>query len=241
MTAPPLVVEGAGKRYGDVVALDDVSLRVDGGVVGLLGANGAGKSTLMRAVLDLVPLDVGTIRVDGLDSVADGVEARRRVGYLPEELRLYDRLTGVELLELVLGLKGLPTDRSTLEAELAGAGLAGAAGLLIAEYSLGMRKKLALASALAGAPRLVVLDEPLNGLDTEAMRALRLRLRRMAEEGIAVLLSSHVMSFVERVCDRLIVLRAGRVVAEGDTEELRRAADLPSAAFEDVFLRLAVD
>ncbi|MEM8932599.1 MAG: ABC transporter ATP-binding protein, partial [Acidobacteriota bacterium] len=172
-SALPLEVLQATKRYGEVVALDDVSLRVEGGIFGLLGANGAGKSTLMKAIVDLVPLDTGTIRVRGADSTRD-LEARRITGYLPEELRLYDRLTFAEFLELVDGLRGPGGGAGERREWLEWFGLWPYRDLLVAEGSLGMRKKIGLAAALVGGPRLVILDEPLNGLDTESMRRLRL-------------------------------------------------------------------
>ncbi|MEM9597251.1 MAG: ABC transporter ATP-binding protein, partial [Acidobacteriota bacterium] len=179
---PPLAVRGATKRYGETVALEDVSFEVQGGLFGLLGANGAGKSTLFRAVVDLAGLDSGTIEVAGLDARRQGVEARRGVGYLPEELRLYERLTGGELLELVGGLRGTD-DRQERQDWLDAFDLGDRGDVLIGEYSLGMRKKIGLAAALLGSPPLVLLDEPLNGLDTESMRRLRLRLQAMAKAG----------------------------------------------------------
>lgn len=238
--APALEIREVVKRYGETVALDGVSFDVDGGIFGLLGANGAGKSTLYRAILDTVVLDGGEIRVHGLDVRRKGPEARRRVGYLPEELRLYDRLTGWELLDLVAGLASRGTVEERLE-WLEYFGLAGHRDVLVGEYSLGMRKKIGLAAALMGRPPLVLLDEPLNGLDTVSMRKLRLRLEEMAEEGCTVVLSSHVMSFVERICGRMAILRRGRLAALGTAEEVREASGLGDyAPFEDVFLELAL-
>ena len=239
-SAPALVVENVTKTYGDLRALDDVSLAVEGGIFGLLGANGAGKSTLFQAILHLIEIDSGRIAVDGLDTRTDSVAARRRVGYLAEEPQLYGRLTGLELLEFVAGLRGLTNEpeRVDLLEEL---GMARHADQLIAEYSLGMRKKIALITALMGRPRLVLLDEPLNGLDTEHMRRLRLRIERMAADGTVFVLSSHVMAFVERICDRMAILRHGRIAALGTPEDLRAQAGLPGAPFEDVFLRLAIE
>ncbi|MEM8993816.1 MAG: ABC transporter ATP-binding protein [Acidobacteriota bacterium] len=232
-------VRSAIKRYGDFEALSEVSFSVDGGIFGLLGANGAGKSTLFKATVGLIRLDGGEILIDGLDAQRDGLEVRRRLGYLPEDLELYDRLTGLELLELVAGLKGLDDVDERLE-WLSFFQLDAAKDQLISGYSLGMRKKIGLASALLGSPRLVLLDEPLNGLDTDSMRRLRLRMEAMAKAGTTFIVSSHVMAFVERVCDRLVILKRGRAVAAGTPEELRRetAFDGP---FEDLFLSLAVD
>ncbi|MEM9555528.1 MAG: ABC transporter ATP-binding protein [Acidobacteriota bacterium] len=242
--APVLEIEGAGKNFGDVVALDDVSLTVDGGIVGLLGANGAGKSTLFRAVLDLVRLDQGSVRVHGVDPRRDGADAslaaRRRIGYLPEDLHLYDRLTGRETLELVAGLRGVD-DPDEPTRQLHAFGLDAKADARVGGYSLGQRKKLGLAVAFLGTPPLILLDEPLNGLDAVAMRDLRRRIESMADSGTTFLLSSHVMAFVERICPRVAILREGRLVADDSPDALRRRLGHDEAPFEDVFLALAVD
>ena len=234
---PVLLVEGAVKRFGDTVALGGVDLRVEGGVHGLLGGNGAGKSTLFRALLDLVRLDEGRLIIGGHDTVRAGREARSQLGYLPEDLVLEERLTGWEHLELVAALKGLDNvdERSEL---LDYFDLDESRHQLMGGYSLGMRKKIGLAAALMGSPRLALLDEPLNGLDTEHMRRLRLRIESMKEGGTTFLVSSHVMSFVERVCDSMTILAQGKVVAEGTVHDVRATAGLEDAPFEDVFLAL---
>jgi len=235
-----LEVEHVSKRYGAVSALEDVSFTAGGEVFGLLGGNGAGKSTLFRAILHLLDPDQGRIRVAGHDARTESLAVRRVVGYLPEEPVLDERLTGAELLCFVAGLRGLDNahEQRALLAELS---LEAQADKLIADYSLGMRKKVALIAALMGRPRVVLLDEPLNGLDTEHMRRLRLRIEAMVEAGTTVILSSHVMSFVERVCQRVAILRRGRLSALGTTADLRREAGMPDQPFEDVFLHLASD
>ncbi len=238
MSSPILDVEEVTKTYDGTPALDQLTFSVSGGIFGLLGANGAGKSTLFRSILDLARPDAGSIRVAGHDVVRDALSARPLVGYLPEDLDLDDFLTGSELLELVAGLRGLdnPEERQEL---LTYFGIDHAADQLIRGYSLGMRKKLGIAAALLGPPRLVLLDEPLNGLDTEHMRKFRQRIRALAAEGTTFVLSSHVMAFVERVCDRMAVLRRGQLVIEGTADDLRRRAGMPDEPFEDVFLSLA--
>jgi len=238
--APLLQIEGVSKHYGTTKALDDVSLHIDGGIFGLLGANGAGKSTLFRALLDLVRLDQGHIRVGGHDTVREGVEARRLMGYLPENLLLDDRLTAWEHLEFVAGLRELDNEEERC-ALLDEFGLDDSRHRLMGGYSLGMRKKTGLAAALMGAPRLVLLDEPLNGLDTEHMRRLRERIEAMAAAGTTFLVSSHVMAFVERICRKLAILKQGRIVAQGTVVEVREQAGMADEPFEDVFLALAVD
>ena len=233
-----LVVESVTKRYGETLAVDGVSLRVaEGEVYALLGANGAGKSTLIRMMTGLSEPDSGSVRVCGEEMRKRPLAAKRCVGYLPEELYFYQRLTGREYLRLVAGLKGADPDGVEAEAEFFE--LKAVEGKWVGGYSLGMRKKLGLAAGFLGSPRLLVLDEPLNGLDVEMMRKLRLRIEREREAGAAFIISSHVMSFVERSADRAGVMSAGRVVAEGSPAELRRLAGMPDEPFEDVFFRLA--
>lgn len=231
-------VEEAAKSYGEVRAVAGVSLSVAAGEsYSLVGANGAGKSTLMRMIVGLSEPDEGRVTVCGEPLRRRPLAAKRRLGYLPEELYFYQRLTGREYLRLVGGLKGVE-DGST-ERELEFFELSAVADKWVGGYSLGMRKKLGLAAAFAGAPRVLVLDEPLNGLDVEMMRKLRERIERERDAGRAFLISSHVMSFVERVADRVGVMRGGRLVAEGSPAELRERVSMTDAPFEDVFFRLA--
>ncbi|MEM8962970.1 MAG: ABC transporter ATP-binding protein [Acidobacteriota bacterium] len=237
---PALRVHEATKSWGDTLALDTVSFSVDGGIFGLLGGNGAGKSTLLRAIVHLTALDRGTIEIRGFDSVRDTLDARHQVGYLPEEPVYYERLTGWEYLQLIAGLKKLDNadERAELLSHL-GLSPEVARTERIGNYSLGMRKKIGLTAALMGSPPLILLDEPLNGLDTDAMRRLRLRLETLASSGSTIVLSSHVMSFVERVCERMVILKAGRVAALGSPADIRQQSSCSDSPFEDVFLDLA--
>jgi len=238
--ASPLVeVEGVTKRYGALTAVDSVSFTVGAEVFGLLGSNGAGKSTTIKMLVGLLSPDRGEIRLAGHDVRADGIEARRAVGYLPEELELYERLTGREFLRFVSGLKGAPPDDAVIEAELDALGILDKADHLIKEYSLGMKKKTGLIAAFLGAPRVLVLDEPLNALDARSMRLVENRLLAFRDAGGAVILSSHVMAFVERVCSRALVLRSGRTAALGAPAELRAESGLADAPFDDVFFHFA--
>jgi ABC-2 type transport system ATP-binding protein len=232
-----LLVEEVTKRYGETLAVDGVSLRVGAGeVYALLGANGAGKSTLIRMMTGLAEPDSGGVMVCGEEMRRRPLAAKRHVGYLPEELYFYQRLTGREYLRLVAGLKGAGEARVSEEVEFFE--LRAVEGKWVGGYSLGMRKKLGLAAAFVGEPSVLVLDEPLNGLDVEMMRKLRLRVERERAAGRAFVVSSHVMSFVERVADRAGVMRSGRFAAEGTPAELRRRAGMPDEPFEDVFFHL---
>jgi ABC-2 type transport system ATP-binding protein len=228
-------VESATKRYGDLVAVDSLSLSIQAGeVYSLIGANGAGKSTLIRMIVGLTEPDSGRVTICGEDIQAAGT--KRHIGYLPEELLLYNRLTGREYLALVAGLKD--ADAAQIKDEIEFFELSQVQHKLAGGYSLGMRKKLGLAAAMLGSPDVLVLDEPLNGLDVEMMRKLRLRIADERSAGRSVIVSSHVMSFVERVSDRVGVLRAGKMVAEGPPAELRGSTNLADAQFDDVFFAL---
>jgi len=231
-------IEGATRRYGEIVAVDNVSLSVSRGeVYSLVGANGAGKSTLLRMLVGITEPDAGRLLICGEDLSNRAPSTRRHLGYLPEELVLYERLTGREYLELVAGLKD--ADSTRIPEELAFFELLPAQNKLVGGYSLGMRKKLGLAAALMGSPEVLVLDEPLNGLDVEMMRKLRHRIEDERNNGRALLVASHVMSFVERISNRVGIMRAGKLVVEGSPAELRAIAGMNDAPFEDVFFHFA--
>ena len=231
-------IEGATKRYGEILAVDNVSLSVaKSEVYSLVGANGAGKSTLLRMLVGITEPDAGRLSICGEDLASRAPTTRKHLGYLPEELVLYERLTGREYLELVAGLKDSESPR--INEELGFFELLPAEKKLVGGYSLGMRKKLGLAAAMIGAPQVLVLDEPLNGLDVEMMRKLRHRIEDERQNGKALLVASHVMSFVERISDRVGIMRRGKMVAEGSPVELRAQAGMDDVPFEDVFFHFA--
>ena len=230
---PALVVEGLSKRFGGeegVVAVDDVSFSVDrGAVVGLLGPNGAGKTTLIKCVLGIVVPDSGSVRVFGTD-----VAAGRRAVYSDVDAMLegarndYWRLTVRENLRYFATIRGVDPDsiRARHDRLLERFDLAAKADTPVRELSRGMKQKVSLASALAGGAELVFLDEPTLGLDVESSRTLRRELRRLAdEEGLTIVLSGHDMGVIESVCDRVIVMSDGRVVADDAVSTLLERAD----------------
>ena len=209
-------------RYGDVVALDDVSVELAAPAIGLLGANGAGKSTLMRALLGLVAPSAGTVEVLGFDAAHRG-ELRRRLGYMPEHDCLPPQMTARDLVLHLGELRGLPRRAAALRASevLFQVGLDEERSRLIGTFSTGMKQRVKLAQALVHAPDLVVLDEPTNGLDPAGREEMLLIVRRLWETlGVRVLLSSHVLSDVERTCEAVLLLREGRVVSAGLLAEL---------------------
>jgi ABC-2 type transport system ATP-binding protein len=217
----PIEIAGLRKRYGRHVALDGVDLRVPAGTIyGFLGPNGAGKSTTMRILAGLLRADAGTARLLGGDPWRDGPRLRARLGYLPSDPGLYGRMTGAEVLDHFARLGG---SAPSLRAEALDALALSAADLArqVRGYSRGMRQKVAIAQALQHDPELLVLDEPSEGLDPLVQEGLFALLRGRRDAGRTVFLSSHVLPEVERLCEQVALIRAGRIVDEGTIERLR--------------------
>jgi ABC-2 type transport system ATP-binding protein len=224
------------KRYDQKVAVDQLSLSVPAGCFyGLVGPNGAGKTTTIRMLTGLLRPDAGQVVIDGHDVWRDPVAAKAQIGVLPDEFRLFDRLTGRELLEYCGLLRGMAPSVITKRAEdlLSVLDLNDAADTMVVDYSTGMRKKAALAAALLHAPTVLFLDEPFEAIDPVSTRVIRSVLERFTQQGHTVLFSSHVMEVVERLCDRVAIISHGRVVAEGAIDELRGGRRL-----EDVFVEI---
>ena len=220
-TAQPAVeARGLVKRYGRITAVDDVDLTVTAGdVYGYLGPNGAGKTTTLRMMLGLIRPDAGAVRLFGRDPLRDGVHALDGVAGFVEAPRFYPYLTGRKNLELVAALDGGDA-AGRIDAALDTVELADRARDKVGGYSHGMRQRLGLAGALLRDPRLLILDEPATGLDPAGMRDMRLLIRRLADQGMTVLLSSHLMAEVEELCDRVVIISTGRVRYEGALDEL---------------------
>jgi ABC-2 type transport system ATP-binding protein len=215
-TGPLIDVEGVVKRYGSVVALDGVTARFTDRAVGLLGANGAGKSTLMRSMLGLIRPDEGHISVLGMNATERSWEIRRQLGYMPEHDSLPMGMTARDLVVHLGELRGLPRRVAVLRASevLFQVGLEEERSRLIRTFSVGMKQRTNLAQAIVHSPRLVILDEPTNGLDPAGRDEMLALVRRLSSElDIAVVMSSHVLEDVARTCDSVLVLREGRVVA----------------------------
>jgi ABC-2 type transport system ATP-binding protein len=220
MTASPIEARGLVKRYGSVTAVDHVDLTVEAGdVYGYLGPNGAGKTTSLRMLLGLIRPDEGSARLFGRDPLQEGARALDGVAGFVEAPRFYPYLSGRKNLELVAALDGDGANLRIGEA-LDTVELTDRAGDRVGGYSHGMRQRLGIAGALLRAPRLLLLDEPTTGLDPAGMRDMRRLVRRLADAGITVLLSSHLMGEVEELCDRVAIVRSGRVVYEGSLVEL---------------------
>lgn len=231
--------EGLNKRFGSVAAVSGVSLRApDGRITGLLGPNGAGKSTTLRILYTVLPPDSGEARVDGISVVSDPLEARRRMGVLPHAAGLYPNLTARENILYFGALHGLSRSeqRSRAAELLRQLEMEEFADRPARGFSQGQRIKTALARALIHRPRNVLLDEPTNGLDVMAVRTLRGLLQKLREEGHCILFSSHVMQEIAALCDEVVVIAHGRVVAQGTPAELRGRAGTES--LEEAFVRL---
>ena len=232
----PLVITGLTKWFGSTLALDGLTLTVPAGsCFGLVGPNGSGKSTTLRSVIGLVRIDGGAIRVCGHDVAVELQAARRQLGVVLDPLQLFERLTAREFLATMGELRemdsGVVAERSAQL--LATLQLTDDADRHIAGYSHGMRKKTALAAALLHRPRLLLLDEPFEGVDPVSARGMRAMLDRFRAGGGTVVFSSHVMDLVERLCDHVAVIHVGRVVASGPTDALRDGRRLEDA-FIDV-------
>jgi len=244
-----LAAEGLSKSFGKVEALRGLTCAARAGeVVGLLGPNGAGKTTTLKLLLGMLRPTAGRAEVLGLDCTRDAQEVRAVLGYTPDEPSFYDFLTGRETVDFVADVRGL--DRAAVwrrvEPLAARLGLTGGAAddegkldVLTGGYSHGMKKKLALLLALAHAPRVLLLDEPTNGLDPPSAARVRELLRELAAAGAAILVSTHLLDMADRLCDRVLVLHAGRLLLDGAPSAMRAAAGVaPDAPLEEAFLPL---
>ena len=227
-----VVVRGLRKKFGAKEAVAGIDLEVAAGsLAGLVGPNGAGKTTSLSMMTGLLRPDSGQILINGLDVWQDPPAAKAAIGVVPAEVRLFDRLSGEELLEYAGRLRGLPAGQArTRAAQLLDVlDLAGDARRLVADYSTGMRKKAALGCALIHHPPVLFLDEPLEGVDPVSGDVIRRLLTRFAGSGSTVLFSSHVMELVEQVCDHVSIIDKGRIVVTGTMEEVRGGKTLQRA------------
>jgi sodium transport system ATP-binding protein len=234
-------VEALHKRLGDVVAVDEVSFSAhDGHITGVLGPNGAGKTTSLRILTGLMAADRGQVTIDGIDVASRPRQARRRLGVLPDSRGLYGRLSARENIRYYGRLYGLSGDdlERRVDELLSLLELEPLADRRTHGMSLGERMKVAIARAIVHRPANLVLDEPTTGLDVMSVRALRRFLRRLRAQGTCIVLASHVMQEVAVLCDRIVVLAAGRVVACGSPSALSAAHGL--ASLEDTFVKLTL-
>lgn len=238
---PAVKLKMVTKRYVDIVAVDYIDLDVKyGEILGLLGPNGSGKSTTLKMILGLVKPDSGSVNVLGVNAEDDPVAVKRQVGYVPESPRLYEFLTGLEYLDFVGDIYGikLSEKKNRIEEYLEALELEGREGDMISSYSQGMKQKIALISAFLHKPKLLLLDEPLNGLDPRSARIVKNLLRELKSQGVTTIMSTHILEIAQAMCDRIAIMYEGRLLALGNMEELRQKARLPGSDLEDIFLKL---
>ncbi len=230
------------KSYSSVLAVNDVSFSIfPGEIFGFLGPNGAGKTTTMKMITGLLQPTSGTIHVSGKLLVEDPVQAKSVIGYIPDRPYIYEKLTAQEFLVFVAGLYNIPRETALRRSEelLGLFGLPHVTHELVENYSHGMKQRLTMAAALIHEPKLIVVDEPMVGLDPKGSLLIRRVFRELCEEkGVAIFLSTHTLSIAEEVCDRIGILYKGRLVALGTLDELRERAAAGNARLEEVFLKI---
>jgi len=230
-------VQELRKVYGEKAAVDGLTLRVErGSFFGFLGPNGAGKTTTIRMLMGLAPPSSGSIMMLGRRVPEEAIEIKRRVGLVPDDTLLFDHLTGMEFVEFVGRMYGLPRlDARSRAGELMQLFELDTAGRkLIGEYSKGMRKRVAMAAALIHRPELFLLDEPFEGVDAVGARLMKDILLEQVRRGATIFLTSHVLEVVERLCDRVAIIHQGRLVVDGPMHELRSGSE----TLEDIFVRV---
>ena len=236
MQKPVLSVEHFTKTFGSKRAVDDVSLSVmPGDIYGFIGHNGAGKTTLIRSIVGVAGFDGGVILIDGMSVAKDPIAVKKITAYVPDNPDVYDFLTGIQYLDYIADIFEVPraVSRERVERYADMLSLTPALGDLISSYSHGMKQKVVLIGALLHEPKLLVLDEPFVGLDPEASYILKGLMRELTDQGSAIFFSSHVLEVVEKLCNKVAIIKAGRLIADGLTEEV-----VGDAGLEAVFLGL---
>ena len=236
MSSPAILVRDLKKYYGYKAAVDGVDLEVPrGSFFGFLGPNGAGKSTTIRMLTGLIPSDGGTVEILGFRLPEQDLEIKRRIGLVPDESLLFDRLTGAEFLEFVGRMYDLSRPVAVERArDLMDLFQLQADRKIIGEYSKGMRKRVAMAASLIHHPELFLMDEPFEGVDAVGARLMKDILLDQVKRGATIFLTSHVLEVVERLCDHIAIINDGKIVSSGTLDELRSAGE----SLEDVFVRL---
>jgi len=233
-------VSGLTKCYGEFTAVNDLTFSVrSGDVLGLLGPNGAGKTTTLRCLTGIIPPTRGTILLDGNDLVHDPVKTKRRLAFFPDEPRLFDHLSVWQHLVFTARLYQLSGYEARGRALLEELSIADKADAMPSELSRGMKQKLTLACGLLHEPGVVLFDEPLTGLDPAGIRSMKETMRRLAREGAALILSSHLLNLLEEVCTHVLILKNGQKVVDGSLDDVhRRFAEHADASLEDIFFKI---
>jgi ABC-2 type transport system ATP-binding protein len=229
------------KKYGAYKAVDDLNLHVKKGeIFGFIGPNGAGKTTTIKMIGGILAPSAGTVNVAGIDVQKQPEKAKSKIGFIPDRPYLYEKLTGMEFLKFTADLYGVSHDIFSKKAQqnLEMFSLADWSDELIESYSHGMKQRLIMSAALLHDPEVIIVDEPMVGLDPVAIMMVKDLFQRLAQKGVTVFMSTHTLAVAEDICERIGVINKGHLIASGTTDELRRKANLSDAALEKVFLNL---
>jgi ABC-2 type transport system ATP-binding protein len=229
------------KKYGDYTAVDDLNLLVEKGeIFGFIGPNGAGKTTTIKMIGGILAPSSGSVKVAGIDIQKEPEKAKGKIGFIPDRPYLYEKLTGMEFLKFTADLYGVPEDIFNQKAlqNLEMFSLADWSNELIESYSHGMKQRLIMSAALLHDPEVIIVDEPMVGLDPVAIMMVKDLFKRLAQTGVTVFMSTHTLTVAEDICERIGVITKGHLIASGTTAELRRQANVSDAALERVFLNL---
>ena len=234
-----LQIEHLTKAYGDKKAVDDLSLHIrPGEIYGFIGHNGAGKTTTLKSAVGILRFDSGEIRINGRSIKDEPVACKRVLAYIPDNPDLYDFMTGIKYLNFVADIFGVPSEerRAKIDDYAASFELTDDLAQPIAAYSHGMKQKLAVIAAWLHSPKLIIMDEPFVGLDPKAAHLLKIMMRELCEEGGAIFFSTHVLEVAEKLCDKVAIIKGGRLIRSGTMEEVKGDDSL-----EDVFLELEAE
>lgn len=238
-----LEIKNLTKKFGDKVAVDNIDLSVKSGeIYGFLGPNGAGKTTTIKMIVGMLVPDGGSINVDGIDAINDDVEAKRQIAYVPDSPEIYDIMTGRQYLNFIADVFELSDEERNKQIDRYAEvfEMKDNLDVMIAGYSHGMKQKIVIMGALIHSPKLLILDEPMVGLDAKSSFRLKEIMRALADEGRTVFFSTHVMEVAENLCDRIGIINRGKIIAVGTLDEIKAAAK-DTGSLEKIFLELTDD
>jgi len=229
------------KKYGDYTAVDDLNLSLQKGeIFGFIGPNGAGKTTTIKMIGGILAPSAGTVKITGIDIQQEPEKAKGKIGFIPDRPYLYEKLTGMEFLKFTADLYGVPDDIFSQKAQqnLEMFSLADWSDQLIESYSHGMKQRLIMSAALLHDPEVIIVDEPMVGLDPMAIMMVKDLFQRLAQKGVTIFMSTHTLAVAEDICERIGVINKGQLIASGTTADLQREANITDADLEQVFMNL---
>lgn len=237
-------LKGLTKRYGNLVAVDNLNLLIPKGeIFGFIGPNGAGKTTTINMIGGILAPTSGTVMICGINMESDPEKAKRKIGFIPERPYLYEKLTGMEFLKFIADLYGVGEDVFLIKSQekLEMFFLSDWSDDLIESYSHGMKQRLVMAAALVHDPEVIIVDEPMVGLDPLAIKMVKNLFRNLAKQGATIFISTHTLKVAEDICDRIGIIHKGSMIASGTPEDLKRQVNETDADLEQVFIRLTVE